>query len=190
MKRVISLFVILSLMLSLVGCNNTSVKKDTIDIPTDTTEPSTSQSQETSSTVADVDVDLPLTVQQKNSISMLYYLAITAEDIRISKDNRLILNEIYTSLLNDINPGAIDETTQEHLKNLRDVIKSYIDISVKRDRLQYIYNQDKAGTMRSLVPNPLAVLSMTTSFDWKRLDRFHQNMSESHYKMFFTIKYA
>lgn len=65
-----------------------------------------------------------LTEQQSNSFSMLYYLAITAENIRISKDNRLILDDIYTSLLNDINPGAIDETTQDHLKNLRDIIKS------------------------------------------------------------------
>ena len=110
-----------------------------------------------------------LTEQQRNSFSMLYYLAITAEDIRISKDNRLILDDIYTSLLNDINPGAIDETTQDHLKNLRDIIKSYINISVKRDRLQYIYNQDKAATIRSAVPNPLAILSMTNSFNWKKL---------------------
>ncbi len=110
-----------------------------------------------------------LTEQQRNSFSMLYYLAITAENIRISKDNRLMLDEIYTSLLNDINPGAIDETTQDHLKNLRDIIKSYINISVKRDRLQYIYNQDKAETIRSAVPNPLAILSTTHSLDWKRL---------------------
>ena len=110
-----------------------------------------------------------LTEQQRNSFSMLYYLAITAEDIRISKDNRLILDDIYTSLLNDINPGAIDETTQDHLKNLRDIIKSYINISVKRDRLQYIYNQDKAATIRSAVPNPLAILSMTNSLNWKKL---------------------
>lgn len=52
-----------------------------------------------------------MTEQQRNSFSMLYYLAITAEEIRISKDNRLILEDIYTSLLNDINPGSIDETT-------------------------------------------------------------------------------
>ncbi len=54
---------------------------------------------------------------------MMYYLAITAEDIRSSKENRLVLEEIYTSLLNDINPGAVDEITQEHLRNLRDMGK-------------------------------------------------------------------
>ena len=110
-----------------------------------------------------------LSEQQMNSFSMLYYLAITAERIRTAKDSRLMLDDIYTSLLNDINPGSIDETTQDHLQNLRDIIKSYINISVKRDRLQYIYNQDKAANIRSAVPNPLAILSMTSSFNWKAL---------------------
>lgn len=113
--------------------------------------------------------ELGLNEQQRNSFSMLYHLAITAEEIRISRSNRLMLDDIYTSLLNDINPGAVDETTQDHLRNLRDIIKSYLDISVKRDRLQYIYNQDKAATIRSVVPNPLAVLSMTNSLDWRKL---------------------
>lgn len=107
--------------------------------------------------------------EQLNSFSMMYYLAITAEKIRTSKDNRLILDDIYTSLLNDINPGAVDEITQDHLKNLRDIIKAYRNISVKRDRLQYIYNQDKAAAIRSAVPNPIAILSVANSFDWKRL---------------------
>lgn len=107
--------------------------------------------------------------EQLNSFSMMYYLAITAEKIRTSKDNRLVLDDIYTSLLNDINPGAVDEITQDHLKNLRDIIKAYRNISVKRDRLQYIYNQDKAAAIRSAVPNPIAILSVASSFDWKRL---------------------
>ena len=82
-----------------------------------------------------------LSNEQLNSFSMMYYLAITAEKIRTSKDNRLILDDIYTSLLNDINPGAVDEITQDHLRNLRDIIKAYRGITVKRERLQYIYNQ-------------------------------------------------
>lgn len=107
--------------------------------------------------------------EQMNSFSMMYYLAITAEDIRTSKNNRLILDEIYTSLLNDINPGSIDETTQDHLQNLRDIIKAYININTKRERLQFIYNQQKAAAIRSAVPNPLAVLSATNAMDWKKL---------------------
>ena len=111
---------------------------------------------------------LDLTEQQRNSFCMLYYLAITAEEIRISKDNRLMLDEIYTSLLNDINPGAIDETTQKHLQDLLNDIKNCINISVKRERLQYIYNQEKAETIRNAMPNPIAALSTAQSIDWKR----------------------
>lgn len=107
--------------------------------------------------------------EQRNSFSMMYYLAITAEEIRTSKDNRLILEDIYTSLLNDINPGAVDEITQDHLKNLRDIIKSYLNISTKRERLQFIYNQEKAAAMRSAVPNPLAILSISNAMNWKKL---------------------
>ncbi|MBR2936899.1 MAG: hypothetical protein IKB80_00165 [Oscillospiraceae bacterium] len=110
-----------------------------------------------------------LTEQQRNSYSMLYFLAITAEEIRISKDNRLVLEDIYTSLFNDINPGAIDETTQNHLENLRNVIEDYLDISTKRERLQYLYNQEKAASIRSAVPDPLAILSIVNALDWRKM---------------------
>ena len=107
--------------------------------------------------------------KQMNSFSIMYYLAITAEDIRTSKNNRLVLDNIYSSLLNDIDPSVVDEITQDHLQNLRDVIKSYININTKRERLHFIHNQNKAAAIRSAVPNPLAVLSMTKSMDWKKL---------------------
>lgn len=107
--------------------------------------------------------------EQRNSFSMMYYLAITAEEIRTSKDNRLALEDIYTSLLNDINPGSVDDITQDHLKNLRDIIKAYLEISTKRERLQFIYNQEKASAIRNAVPNPLAILSVSNATDWRKL---------------------
>ena len=80
-----------------------------------------------------------------------------------------MLEEVYTILLNNINPGKIDETTQNHLEDLRYIISNFIDTSIKRERLQYLYNQDKANAIRSAVPDPLSVLSVTNSLDWKRL---------------------
>lgn len=177
MIRILTIGITISITISLIGCgsSNTPIVSDNT-APSVSQEPITPEEEIPEATEAIVGIlpkeqkdEYGLTEQQRNSFSMLYYLAITAEEIRTSKDNRLILDDIYTSLLNDINPGAIDETTQDHLKNLRDIIKSYINISVKRDRLQYIYNQDKAAAIRSAIPNPLAVLSMTNSFDWKRL---------------------
>ena len=55
----------------------------------------------------------PTNAEELNSFSMMYYLAITAEEIRTSKDSRVALEDIYSSLLNDINPEAIDEITQD-----------------------------------------------------------------------------
>lgn len=106
--------------------------------------------------------------KEQNSFSMMYHLAIISEEIRISKDNRVILEDIYTSLLNDINPGAVDEITQSHLQNLRDIIKSYLNISTKRDRLQFIYNQEKAKKIKTVVPNPSTVLLTSNLAGWKR----------------------
>lgn len=110
-----------------------------------------------------------LTETQRNSISMLYHLAITAEQIRTAKDSRLTLDDIYTSLLNDINPGAIDLITQNHLTAMRDRINNLIDVSTKRERLLYLYNQDKAASIRSAVPNPVAILSTVESLNWRSL---------------------
>lgn len=183
--RVLALLLAMTICVSFTGCGTNSMPplqdettqesdemyEETVDLVDEITPPKdeiTSPTEETTSPKVEEN-EHELTEQQKNSFSMLYHLAIIAEEIRISKDNRLLLDDIYTSLLNDINPGAIDETTQEHLKNMRDIIKSYLDISVKRERLQYIYNQDKASSIRSAVPNPLAILSVTHSLDWKKL---------------------
>ena len=174
-KTKLIIIISLILMLSMVGCGNQSADNNTSS--SDATENSNvalsaNDEEETKDkgNQGEKDVeDRQERDEQLNSFSMMYYLAITAEEIRTSKDNKLILNEIYTSLLNDINPGAVDDITQDHLKNLRDIIKAYLSISTKRERLQFIYNQDKAAAIRSAVPNPLAILSVTNSYDWKKL---------------------
>ncbi len=135
--------------------------------------------------------------EQKNSYAMMYYLAVTSENIRNAKDNRLMLDDIYSSLLNDINPGAVDETTQDHLNNLRDIIKKYRNTGTKRERLQYIYNQNKAEAMRDAIPNPLTVLLMTKPYDLNKLAmtagytivdsyRNYKNASENAEKAYLT----
>ena len=144
-------------------------------VPTEASVPATTETlpQEemtpTAPTTVPTEPRLAITDVQQNALNMLNYLAFTAEEIYIAKDNRLILEDIYTALLNEINPGTIDEITQDHLRNLRDIISSFLNIDTKRSRLQYIYNQEKAGIMRSAVPDPLAVLSVVNSVDWKKL---------------------
>lgn len=141
--------------------NETTASTDATENTGDPVDPTTNTETEP--------VGSELSDAQKNAIAMLYHLATTTEEIRISKNNRVILEDIYTALLNEINPGAIDETTQNHLENIRSVIGDFLNIQSKRDQLQYIYNQQKAAAMKEAVPDPLAILSMSNSLNWKKL---------------------
>ena len=177
-KSILIQIISLLLVFVLVGCNapvtpsndtvdtgsNTNATEDT---NTDTSIPGNSDNIITDT--SDDSTEIELSDMQKNAIAMLYHLATTTETIRISKDNRVILEDIYTSLLNEINPGAIDETTQDHLDNIRIVIGNLLNIQSKREQLQYIHNQQKAAAMKEAVPDPLAILSMTNSLNWKKL---------------------
>lgn len=113
-ERIISALLVVSLMLSfiLTGCTslnpvvdptetsaNTAATSETAESTTaseptatptesEATEPPTEPTTETEPQIPPTEDDDELSQQQLNSFSMLYYLAITAEEIRISKDNR------------------------------------------------------------------------------------------------------
>lgn len=114
-------------------------------------------------------VDDGLTAEQKNSIAMLNYLATLAQEINASRNSRMFLEEAYASLINNTNPEEVNELTESHLCSLLDTIEEYRVIAVKRERLEYLYNQNKAQAIREAIPNPMAVLSAATSLDVKRL---------------------
>lgn len=184
LRQITALLLATAMMASLSGCAVSGSSSTAVDQKDEKKVDMMSSSSSAASVAAQIETEeleseinfkkneadeLGLTEQQLNSFSMLYYLTITADEIRTAKNNRLVLDDIYTSLLNDINPGAIDETTQDHLTNLRDVIKNFLGISQKRERLQYLYNQDKASAIRSAVPNPIAVLSVAQTMNWAKL---------------------
>lgn len=106
---------------------------------------------------------------QKNSIAMLNYLAVLSKEIDASKNSRMFLEEAYASLINNTNPQKVNELTESHLSSMLDIIEKYRMISVKRERLQYIYNQNKAKRLKEAIPNPIGLLSTVNSFDLKRL---------------------
>ena len=114
-------------------------------------------------------VDDGLTAEQRNSIAMLNYLATLAQEINTSRNSRMFLEEAYASLINNTNPEEVNELTESHLVSLLDTIEEYRVIAVKRERLEYLYNQNKAQAIREAIPNPMAVLSAATSLDVKRL---------------------
>ena len=104
-----------------------------------------------------------LTPTQRNSINMLNYMTVLAQKVNESKGNRLFLESAYSSLENDIYPNSVDRETQARILGLMDTINQYRMIEVKRKRLEFIYEQNRAQAMRQAIPNPVALLSVVQS---------------------------
>lgn len=131
---------------------------------------SSSQSEEISEIIDDLeDVEVALeeetdlTSTQRNSINMLNYITVLTQQINESKGSRIFLESVQSSLLNDIYPNAVDTKTQTQINNLWKTIDEYRMIDVKRKRLDYIYEQNKAQALRQAIPNPLGLLSTVQS---------------------------
>ena len=110
-----------------------------------------------------------MTLQQRNAINILNYLRATAQEIRSSKNSRLYLEDAYSELINNTRPKAIDPATLSEVMDLLDTLEKYRMLSVKRERLQYIYEQNQAQAIRDAVPNPLGLMSAVQSFSLAKL---------------------
>ena len=104
-----------------------------------------------------------MTKEQQNSINMLNYLTVLVQEIRESKNSRLYLESAYSELINNTEPSIVDELTLDEYESILTVIEDYRMTAVQRERLQYIYEQNKATSIRSAIPNPLAVLNIAQS---------------------------
>ena len=98
---------------------------------------------------------------QRNSINMLNYLVVLTQEINASQNSRLYLEETYSALQNNTNPNAVDSRTLVEINYLFDTLEEYRMIAVKRDRLQYIYEQNRARAIREAMPDPLVMLNLT-----------------------------
>lgn len=119
--------------------------------------------------IIEEDPEDALNETQKNSIAMLNYLAFLSQEVNSSKNSRMFLEEAYASLINNTNPEKVNELTESHLSSLLDIIEKYRMVNVKRERLQYLYDQNKAQAIREAMPNPIALLSATNSRNLKQL---------------------
>lgn len=104
-----------------------------------------------------------LSSTQRNSINMLNYMTVLTQTINDEKGSQLLLEKQYHSLVNDIYPNAVDTKTQAQISSLLDTIDAYRMISVKRDRLEFIYEQNRAQALRQAIPNPIGLLSAVQS---------------------------
>lgn len=105
-----------------------------------------------------------LTDAQANAIAMLNYITVLTQDINASKNSRLYMEEAYSSLINNTYPNAVDSRTLSQLTRLLDTMESYRMVAVKRDRLEYIYEQNQAQAIRAAIPNPLGMISAVQSY--------------------------
>lgn len=104
-----------------------------------------------------------LTSTQRNSINMLNYMSVLTQEINEADGDQMLLETVYSSLVNDIYPNAVDTKTQAQMTSLMDTIENYRMISVKRERLEYIYEQNRAQAFRQAIPDPIGLLSAVQS---------------------------
>lgn len=108
-------------------------------------------------------IDDGLTPTQRNSINMLNYLTVLTQQINDSKGSRLFLEQAYSSLINNTFPNAVDTRTQAQMTSILDTLENYRMIDVKRERLEYIYQQNCAQAYRQAIPSPMSILNVVQS---------------------------
>ena len=111
------------------------------------------------------DVISSLSDEQKNSLNMLNYLAFLTQEILSKKNNRVYLEQVYTSLINNINPSTVNDLTEAHYDDLLDHLHEFEKLLTKRDRLKYLFEQNQAQAMRNAIPNPIGLLSAVSSMN-------------------------
>ena len=173
-KNVLPVVMILALVMStLSGCSVKERENTTVTVNEETNEETVHADEETIHTDEETahaneepvyanEIE-SLTDEQKKSIAMLNYLAVLTQEINESKNSRLFLENAYSSLIGNTHPNAVDYRTQKHLTELLDVLESYRMATIKRDRLEYLYEQNQAKAIKSAIPNPLGLLSAIQS---------------------------
>jgi hypothetical protein len=96
----------------------------------------------------------------QTSIAMLNYIGTQTVIIEQSKNNRLLLEDLFNKFVNNTNPSVIDVQTQGYLKNLLDNIDSLRLVAIQREKVQFMYENQKAQAFSQAMPNPLYLLAL------------------------------
>lgn len=180
-KRAAAIILLVSFVFSFAGCGNKT--RDTGITDTATTAPtenaasfSPAPAPTPTSTPAPTPTVAPsvspaatenpieqLTATQRNSINMLNWLAFLTQEINTANNNRVYIEEVYSLIVNETYPNAVDTRTQERLLGIRQALLRYRMVDVKRERIEFLYEQNKAQAIRAAIPNPLSVLNAVQS---------------------------
>ena len=82
--------------------------------------------------------------EQTNAVAMLNYLAVMSERIRSARSSRLVLNEVYDELINDLDPSQVDLETLGHVQGMMNAIQKFRTFEAKRLHAQYLLEQGQA----------------------------------------------
>ena len=110
-----------------------------------------------------------VTTEQFTALSMLNHLTVLTQETNDSRNSRLFMEKAYSDLVNNTYPNSVDSRTLGRLTRLLDTMERYRMINVKRERLQFIYEQNQAQAIRSAIPNPMGLLSAVHSLTPARL---------------------
>ena len=133
-------------------------------VPTETaTEPPTEQTEPATELPVQTEPEELLTEEQQNSINMLNFLTALVTEINVSSSSRVYLESVYDELRNNTNPSVVDGATRIEYENILDLLFKYRMIEVKRERLQYIYDQNSAAALQSALPSPLSLMNVVKS---------------------------
>ena len=152
-KRIISCILVFSMLISSISVNaaDYGIKGLTFATKTQITPDNT------------IDTIGNISDKQKSSIAMLNYMTVLTQEINASANSKIYLDNVYSSIVNNINPNAVDEDSLYQIQVLLNTIYSYQSIEIKRDRLQYLYEQNQANAILKSVPSPLSVLNIVQS---------------------------
>ena len=172
-KRLTALLLVMVLIMVLLsGCSSGTVNeaKSTTTVSVENTPdvsvaPSNDVNESQQVNADSSDVVAGLSEEQKNSLNMLNYLAFLTQEILSKKNNRVYIEQVYTSLINDINPSTVNDLTEAHYEDLLDRLHEFEKLLTKRERLQYLFEQNQAQAMRNAIPNPIGLLSAVSSMN-------------------------
>lgn len=154
--RVLSL--VLAFTLTACNSNNTAPNQATETLPVTQATQATQPTQQTEPTTPPDPIDL-LTDHQRNVLAMHNHLAVVTQEINDSKDGRMFLEEAYNALFENTNPESVDDRTEEYLMDLLNAIEKYRFNDVKRERIQYIYEENKANIIMQAVPHTASTVA-------------------------------
>lgn len=156
-KRILVYSFTLFLLLVLVGCGSGKTEPEQT-MPTEPVMQATQQSQQTEPTIPPDPIDL-LTDHQRNVLAMYNHLAVVTQEINENENGRIYLEEVYSALVGNTNPESVDERAGAYLIDLLDTIEEYRLNDVKRERIQYLYDENKANLLMKAVPQAASSIS-------------------------------